>query len=609
MFPEDRRWSEARLPAFGPLETEIRQVYQKLYEAGFFEANTYLRRAHETLCSAPTVVRRCRDDDDIDMAAKETAKKCLHHQTVDQLISACKRMGLPVPGHTESEQGWVIKSNVTSDGALARSRDWHHWRRELRKLVGRHRDQLMRHLGFVHKQKQIYCSDEALRFQQHRQKSNKALLESLLAVSDSGDELTLADIQAASLANPALRRAELLARIRGFERWADEHGDQALFVTQTAPSKYHSRYADSGRSVAQYNGADPRDVQKNFNKKWARMRAKFKRESLNVYGIRIVEPHHDGCPHWHLLLFIPDGLEALQRVQQIMREEALAEDPPKKQDEEKRIKFEVIDRTKGTATAYLIKYVSKSIDGHGMENDLHGISASKAAQRIVAWARTWGIRQFQSIGGPSVTVWREYRRLRSEPMAPHNEVWVMADAGDWCGFMHQMGGAVPGRLGQAAKLIRGMRMSYLTGECSSPVNQWGERLVGSALPITGIVREGVELETRRKFWKVVSIESLITGSAFQQITVCAREAAASPDAEGSGAWTRVNNCTREKKQIEKNEYPSHLNEGNSGSQEPKTGPPRKMVYEEELDDPSRLHPLNAEVQRCHALNNLSPDEP
>ena len=34
------------------------------------------------------------------------------------------------------------------------------------------------------------------------------------------------------------------------------------------------------------------------------MRTAFKDNDLQVYGLRVVEPHHDGTPHWHMMLFL-----------------------------------------------------------------------------------------------------------------------------------------------------------------------------------------------------------------------------------------------------------------------------------------------------------------
>lgn len=49
-----------------------------------------------------------------------------------------------------------------------------------------------------------------------------------------------------------------------------------------------------------------------------------------------------------------------------------------------------------------------------MDADLYGQEAASSAARITAWASLSDIRKFQQIGGPSVTVWRELRRLDTE---------------------------------------------------------------------------------------------------------------------------------------------------------------------------------------------------
>ncbi|WP_427192594.1 replication endonuclease [Serratia marcescens] len=44
----------------------------------------------------------------------------------------------------------------------------------------------------------------------------------------------------ASVANPTIRRHELMVRTRGYEEVADRLGYESLFLTLTAPSKYHA---------------------------------------------------------------------------------------------------------------------------------------------------------------------------------------------------------------------------------------------------------------------------------------------------------------------------------------------------------------------------------
>jgi len=164
------------------------------------------------------------------------------------------------------------------------------------------------------------------------------------------------------------------------------------------------------------------------------MRAKFKRENLSIYGFRVAEPQHDGTPHWHLLLFMPP--KDVNAISEIIRSYSLAENANEKGAAQHRYKQVLIDPSKGTASGYIAKYISKNISGFGLENGADDNPYIKSAERVRAWASTWGIRQFQQIGGPSVTLWRECRKANYESSEGHlKELIIAADNGNWFDFI------------------------------------------------------------------------------------------------------------------------------------------------------------------------------
>jgi hypothetical protein len=161
---------------------------------------------------------------------------------------------------------------------------------------------------------------------------------------------------------------------------------------------------------------------------WARFRSlagrttRNKTEKWDFFGFRVAEPHHDGTPHWHLLLFVrPDQADDVTKA---LRGYAEKEDHHELLNAKADVRFKAEKIKTGinpktgkeySAAGYIAKYIAKNIDGEHVDKDLYGKDAKASAKDIVAWSSRNGIRQFQQVGGPSVTVWRELRRLARLP--------------------------------------------------------------------------------------------------------------------------------------------------------------------------------------------------
>lgn len=257
-----------------------------------------------------------------------------------------------------------------------------------------------------------------------------------------------------------------MVRCRGFEETAKFLGHSAVFLTITCPSRFH-RFSGRGVLNPNWAGATPGDAQKYLCATWARIRAEWHRQGIAPYGFRVAEPHHDGCPHWHILLFAAEdqlGWFKPSREIKNLRDSgtgligiagryALADNPDEKGALKHRFTCERIDTGKGSATGYIAKYISKNIDGLKEDGSpvgldfASGTNAEGSSFRVRTWASVWGIRQFQQIGGPSVTVWRELRRLDEDQQAQGNTERELvehprsaADRGLWSVYWLMQGG-------------------------------------------------------------------------------------------------------------------------------------------------------------------------
>ncbi|HHP3521741.1 TPA: replication endonuclease [Salmonella enterica subsp. enterica serovar Paratyphi A] len=425
----------------------------------------------------------------------------------------------------------VIKKYVGEDEiapAIARMFNDAWWRGRLRRIAAAWREHLQIAVGNVSKKKHAYASKSCVTDWREQKRRTREFLKGLDLEDEYGNRISLIEKFDGSVANPAIRRCELMARIRGFENICNELGYVGEFYTLTAPSKYHAT-TKAGYRNSKWNGASPSDTQSYLTGLWARIRAKLHREEIRIFGIRVAEPHHDGTPHWHMLMFmLPEDVE---RVRLIIRDYAWEEDRHElRSDKAKKARFhaEAIDPEKGSATGYVAKYISKNIDGYALDgetDDESGELLKETAPAVSAWAARWHIRQFQFIGGAPVTVYRELRRMADPETARALSVEFAAvhDAahyGRWADYVNAQGGPFVRRDDLQVRTLYEPRTEF---------NQYGEETVCIKGVYDASIGAGSPILTRLTQWKIVPKRAV-------DLAV---------DVKGAPAPSRssVNNCT------------------------------------------------------------------
>jgi len=517
-----RRGHQARLGQVGPASTSPWYIGNQWLA----EQSNILRAAHIWKAFDESIIR-------------DTAEN--HARLAARLPTLEKRVAFARSQHIEPPDA----RPMTDAGKLLRLADPQWWRRGCRKAWTRTAEQSMRALGVVRRGRQVYVSDEAVRWRAGAEVKQREFLIGHELVSDEGAQLSLLDVAEKSQANPKLRRGELMVRARGFQELAEQHHHGCDFWTLTAPSAFHPHVATGGPNP-RYQGFTAREAQAWLMKHWARARAWCKRKGVLVYGFRVAEPHHDGTPHWHLALF--GRVAHLDLLQQYLRRLWLrdyADEPGAS-----RVRTSVIrmDPAHGEAVGYLAKYIGKNIDGEGFAGSDAGDEGGMVMEntrRVKTWATLHGIRQFQQIGGPAVGLYREARRLRETQPDPDVErCRAAADAGEWARFVAAVGGIHAGRRTNL-KLEK-----TETGE----VNKYGEL---RAPKVIGLRYASAWVLTRLTRWRLQKCARITSGGSASGLPPCfsrAPESASAPESEKlseSSApnldlfrpWTRGNNCT------------------------------------------------------------------
>lgn len=509
------------------------------------------------------------------------------------------------------------ETGIQDSPAVARMADPLWWRRMLRRVHAKLVEGAAIDLGYVNRARDCYVSNESVYRRAQQNERNAATLEDTVLVNELGQEFKLAELAAKGPANKAIRRAELMTRISGFERIAMEMGHAGLFFTMTCPSRMHkwATVKGAGNHVfknKRYDGTLPGQAQTYLAKVWSRIRAKLARQGIQLYGFRIAEPNHDGTPHWHLLVFVPP--EQLADLQATVWHYALQDSPDESGASKHRVDFRPIDAGKGTAAGYIAKYVAKNIDGYKLDTDLYGNDAVTASHRVEAWAATWRIRQFQQVGGAPVGPWRELRRVKSLPSgAPqhlidaHDAVNKITDmeAGtvkpvSWAHYTQAQGGVYCGRNAR-------IKISKTQPD---GMNRYGEKSAKRPIGIETVSAEQyVPAHMAHMGGQATRFVHWIVESERHVWQVASR--AANPNSSAaSRPWTCVNNCTQgdEADEVSALRLDFLRESGGENREKPRTELMKKNA--EQLNDVfTGLHSGGNESGQAAGLINALPNTP
>ncbi|HDP5072396.1 TPA: replication endonuclease, partial [Escherichia coli] len=400
-------------------------------------------------------------------------------------------------------------------GAILRLTCAEWWKRKLWLLRCEWREEQLRAACLVSRKTSPYLSQDALsEFRAQREKT-RDFLKSFMLENEDGFTIDLETVYYAGVSNPVHRKAEMMATMKGLELLAEARGDKAVFLTVTTPSKYHAT-TENGHPNPKWNGATMRDSSDYLvNTFFKAVRKKLNRDGLRWYGIRTVEPHHDGTVHWHMMVFA--HLEEIDSIVDITRDIAIREDRHELgNDITPRFKAEYVDGSKGTPTSYIATYIGKNLDSRAVDgidpktgkpriDDESGKTMAESVERAIGWARLHRVRQFQFFGIPSRQVWRELRRLACQmarnPQGPQrlendamDAVLAAADAGCFATYIEKQGGVLVPRKDYL------IRTAY---DLADELNDYGEQSVQIYGIWSPLIGESSRVCTHPDNWKLV----------------------------------------------------------------------------------------------------------
>ena len=377
--------------------------------------------------------------------------------------------------------------------------------------------------GIVSRNKSAYASVNARSMQVAYELSLEQYLKSKRMVNEStGEVVTMWDIAQHTNFNAVVKLAETTKRLDGMQDQAEREGLVAKFLTITCPSKFH-RFSKDRFNQKFDESLTSKDAKKHLSKVVKDAHKRLSNAGIPVIGMRVLEPHHDGTPHLHAVVWAtPDNIEEVVNAYKV---EALAVDGGERGAAENR--FDCKDMVNGGAVGYLMKYLTKNLNQESdLVDDQTGKQYSESNVGISAWVRLNSIVQFAFWGDCGIGVFRQLYKVGDDVGHPVIQAMVNAardnDYGAYIELQGGLGTAVADRRVKAVnELVRvnadGEEIKQIAALSVDGLRITLERDTWSELPLT-VASETRSLEVIKRLPEsaVEPIESTVSASDLSQ---------------------------------------------------------------------------------------------
>ena len=197
--------------------------------------------------------------------------------------------------------------------------------------------------------------------------------------------------------------AENLCFLNGLNDYAIRNIFSAALITITLPSSF--RLINTTNTIV-----SPLEANQYILKKWRRYKNKIDRWISPCFMFKVIEPHNDSFPHWHIMIFFPNHMK-------IKHQNSLLKAFDLNSFRSNQIDWSDLNLHKNYAIGYLAKKIKNDL---GPANCIN--SSDKNVKRC-AYLSTWGISGNEFLGLPRQTkgLWRElssqeYTEILPEPL-------------------------------------------------------------------------------------------------------------------------------------------------------------------------------------------------